>query len=441
MRTRLVMVSMLVAFATSACGSKGTEDAASSAASGRKVLYYKSSMDPSFIATKPGKDSMGMELVAVYEGDPAANLDVIEVTGAVIQQSGIRVEKVERRRLTRIVRALGRAQVDEGRIGTVNTKFDGWIEKLWVDETGQKVKRGDALFAVYSPELVATQEEYLQIRKSTAAGPHSAHLVASARQRLLQFDVPESFVRQIEKSGEAQRRVIFRAPRSGYVIHKTAFQGTFVQKGASLFTIADLNALWVVADVYESDAPWVFAGQKATIELDYLPGVMQEAKVDYVYPVLDEKTRTVQVRLILPNPKVTLKPGMFATVRIHTEPAGETLVVPDEAVIHSGERSVTFVSLGEGRFEPRDLSLGVRGDDAFQVLSGLKEGELVVTSGQFLLDSESRLKEAVKKLLGGNLEKGAAGPAPTAPMPDMNPADHVMESPDSDEKDHAGQDH
>jgi Cu(I)/Ag(I) efflux system membrane fusion protein/cobalt-zinc-cadmium efflux system membrane fusion protein len=427
MKVYLAAISVLVASLGVGCGGKSSDEAGAPADQGRKVLYYKSSMDPSFIATKPGKDSMGMDLVAVYEGDPAANLDVIEVSGAVIQQSGVRVEKVERQRLTRVVRALGRAQVDEGRVSTVNTKFDGWIEKLWVDETGQKVKQGDPLFAVYSPELVASQEEYLQIRKSTAAGPHSTHLLAAARQRLLQFDVPESFVRQIERSGEAQRRVVFRAPRSGFVIHKTAFQGTFVQKGASLFTIADLNALWVVADVYEFDAPWVFAGQKATIELDYLPGVMQEAKVDYVYPVLDEKTRTVQVRLVLPNPKVSLKPGMFATVRIHTEPAGETLVVPDEAVIHSGERSVAFVSLGQGRFEPRELSLGVWGDGFYQVLEGLEEGERVVTSGQFLLDSESRLKEAVKKLLGGNL----AGATPK----------RDEATPEHDEKDHAGQDH
>lgn len=409
------LVTLLAAAVLSGCGSESEPGAAGSSDDGRKVLYYKSPMDPSFIATKPGKDTMGMDLVPVYEGDPGANLDVIELGGAVVQQSGIRVQPVGRERLTRIVRALGRVEFDESRIATVNMKFDGWIEKLWVDETGQRVERGARLFAVYSPELLASQEEYLQILKGPTAGPHTEHLRRSARQRLLQYDIPASFVDEIEKAGAAQRTVVFRSPRAGYVVHKTAVQGAFVKQGANLYTIADLDALWVIAEVYEFDAPWVYAGQKATIELDYLPGVTQEATVDYVYPVLDTKTRTLQVRLVMPNPAVALKPGMLATVRIHTEPVGDVLTVPIEAVIHSGERNVVFVHLGNGRFEPRELTLGVRGDETYEVKAGLAEGESVVTSGQFLLDSESRLKEAVKKLLGSNLSVAPATPSTPAP--------------------------
>lgn len=424
MTTRLLL---LLAFIASACGDSTDESNGPETDPSRKVVYYKSPMDPSFIATKPGKDSMGMDLIPVYEGDPAANLDTIQLSGAVIQQSGVRVDKVRRGYLTRIVRALGRAQVDEARLSSINMKFDGWIEKLWVDQTGQKVKRWAPLFAVYSPELVASQLEYLQVLKSGAVGPHTAHLKRAARQRLLQFDVPRSFVRRLERTGKPQRRVVFSAPRGGYVIHKNALQGTFVKKGANLFTIGDLKAVWVIAEVYEFDAPFVAVGQKATVELDFLPGVMQEAKVDYIYPILDEKTRTIKVRFVLANPKILLKPGMFATVRIHTKPSGETLLVPDEAVIHSGERSVAFVSLGKGRFEPRELTLGMRGSDAYQVMKGLKEGELVVTSGQFLLDSESRLKEAVKKMLGSNVAKA-----------------HSKTKPSTDgaaKKDHAGESH
>jgi Cu(I)/Ag(I) efflux system membrane fusion protein/cobalt-zinc-cadmium efflux system membrane fusion protein len=282
-------------------------------------------------------------------------------------------------------------------------KFDGWIEKLWVAETGQFVKEGDPLFAVYSQELWASQDEYLQILRSAPEGPHAKHLLQSARQRLLQFDVPPSFLREITKSGKPRRRVVIRAPATGYVVHKIAFEGTYVEEGVNLFTIADLDALWVLADVFESDAPWVTVGQEATLELDYMPGSMQTAKVDYVYPTLEEKTRTIKVRLILPNPAVLLKPGMFATVRIHTQPAEESVIVPNEAVIHSGERNVAFVSLGEGRFDPRELKLGVRGDDEYQVLDGLEDGEEVVVSSHFLLDSESRLKEVALKMLGGNL--------------------------------------
>jgi len=354
-----------------------------------------------------------MDLVPVREGDPGADLRTIQLAGATVQRMGVRLATVGRSQLTRQVRALGRVEVDETRINTVNMKFDGWIERLWVDETGQEVHRGDRLFAVYSPELLATQEEYLQILQNTAAGPHSQHLVRAARDRLRQYDVPEAFIDRITRTGQAQRRVVITSPADGYVIHKAAFEGTFVRQGVNLFTIGDLDALWVLADVYEFDAPWVAAGQEATVELAYLPGHVIRARVDYVYPTLDEHTHTVQVRLVLPNPDVALKPGMFATVRIHTAPVGNTLVVPSEAVIHSGERSVAFVALGEGRFEPRDLRLGVWGNEEYQVLDGLEEGEQVVVSGQFLLDSESRLKEAVLRMLGSNVPGGTPSGAGT----------------------------
>lgn len=395
---------------TAACHS-GTGGHSPTAGAGPKILYYRSSMDPSFISKQPGKDTMGMELVPVREGESGADLRSIILDGATIQRMGVRIASVRRERLTRIVRALGRVDFDETRVSNVNMKFDGWIDKLWVDETGQFIAKGAPLFAVYSPELMASEEEYLQALHAAASGPYAARMVQAARKRLLQFDVPASFIDEISKSGKAQRNIVIRAPSKGFVLHKTAFEGTFVKMGASLFTLADLNALWVVADVYESDAAWVFPGQSATVEFDYLPGQVQEAKVDYVYPTMDKTSRALQVRVVLPNPRVVLKPGMFATVRIHTQPTGETLVVPAEAVIHSGERTVVFVSLGNGRFDPRDVKLGVSGGEKFQVLSGVKEGEAVVTSGEFLLDSESRLKEAVEKMLGSNVGASADGGA------------------------------
>lgn len=390
----------------------------------RRVVFYRSPMDPSFVSAKPGKDAMGMDLVPVYEGDPAADLTAIQVDGATVQRIGVRTEEIERGELTRIVRAVGRADLDETRVTEVNMKFDGWIEKLWVAETGQFVKKGDPLFAVYSPELWASQDEYLQIVRSRPEGPHSQHLLESARNRLLQFDVPPSFIREIAKSGKPRRRVVIRSPATGYVVQKSAFEGTYVREGANLFTIADLDALWVIADVFESDAPWVGIGQEATLELDYMPGSLQEAKVDFIYPTLDEKTRTVRVRLVLPNPAVLLKPGMFATVRIHTDLADEAVIVPNEAVIHSGERNIAFVSLGDGRFDPRELKLGVRGDDNYQVLEGLKEGEDVVVSAQFLLDSESRLKEVALKMLGGNVEADPGDSTSKGPAVDDSHEDH-----------------
>tara|TARA_Y100000590_G_C15745701_1_gene1021896 strand:- start:4319 stop:5548 length:1230 start_codon:yes stop_codon:yes gene_type:complete len=372
---------------------------------GKKIVFYRSPMDPSFISKKPGKDGMGMDLVPVFEGDPAANLDSININGATIQKMGIRVASIKKGRLTRVVRALGQVEFDEPKVSKVNMKFDGWIEKLWVDETGQFVKKGDPLFAVYSPELVASEEEYLSILKKKLTGPHSKHFIQSAKERLLQFDVPESFIKNIEKTGQVSRTTTVRAPRSGYVIHKNAYVGTQFKKGANLFTLADLNALWVIADVFERDAPWVKVGQTGTIELDYMPGSLKEAKVDYIYPVLNKKNRTVKIRLVLPNPNVTLKPGMFATIRIHTKPTDESVLVPTEAVIHSGERNIAFIYKGNGSFEPRELKLGVKGDQYYQVLAGLAEEDKVVISGQFLLDSESRLKEAVKKMLGSNIKE------------------------------------
>jgi len=393
---------VLVGWALLLSGCGGDEQAGPDASGKGKPLFYKSPMDPSFISTNPGKDSMGMALVPVYEGDPAANIDRIEINGATMQRMGVRVEPVRRDRLTRVVRALGRVDFDETRIATVNMKFDGWVEKLYVNETGQKVEKGDPLFAIYSPELYASQKEYLTLLGSDQA--RVQRLVAAARDRLLLYDVPESFLRGIEKTRKARRTVTIRAPVGGFVVHKVALEGSFVKQGAALFTIADLDALWVQADVYEFDAPWIVAGQKATVELDYLPGRSQEAEVDYVYPTLNEKSRTVQVRLALPNPEVALKPGMFATVRIQVQPVGETLVVPTEAVVHSGEFHTVFVSRGQGLFDPRKIELGVQGDGYYQVISGLEEGEQVVTSGQFLIDSESRLKEAIKKMLGSNID-------------------------------------
>ena len=407
-----------------ACKGDADRAGAGTSADGRKVLFYRSPMDPSMVSPNPGKDGMGMDLVPVYEGDPGANLNNIVVDGATVQRMGVRIQKVQRGELVRIVRAVGRVDLDETRVSDVNMKFDGWIEKLWVAETGQFVKKGTPLFGVYSPELWASQDEYLQIVRNTPEGPHSQHLLDSARNRLLQFDVPAAFVREITKSGKPRRRVVIRAPATGYVIGKLAFKGTYVKEGSNLFRIADLDALWVIADVFETDAPWVTIGQEATVELDYLPGSMQTAKVDYVYPTLNEKTRTIQVRLILPNPAVLLKPGMFATVRFHTKPAEESVLVPTEAVIHSGEKNTVFVSLGGGRFEPRQLELGVRGDQNYQVLAGLKEGEDVVVSSQFLLDSESRLKEVALKMLGGNVEPSTHDAPPTENEQATPPPEH-----------------
>lgn len=410
--SRSVSVALAVILLAAGCESaeskpehEGDHEASPAGSGEGKVLYYRSPMDPSFIAMKPGKDAMGMDLVPVREGDPGADLNTIVLNGAMVQRMGVRIAEVKRGALESVVRAAGRIEVDETRVAKVNTKYEGWVEKLYVNETGQKVKRGQALFAIYSPELVASQREYVQVVEAELSGPHAEHLKKAARGRLRQYDVSKALINRIEKSGKAQRWTVFVSPAEGYVIHKTAWQGSYVGRGANLFTIADLDALWVLADVYEYDAPWIVKGQRATVQLDYLRGEVFETTVDYIYPTLDEQSRTLRVRLKLENlDEVTLKPGMFATVRIYTRPVENALLVPPSAVIHSGVRDVLFVAKGNGQFEPRDVRLGVRSEDAYQVLEGVAEGDKVVVSGQFLLDSESQLKEAVKKMLGSNVD-------------------------------------
>jgi Cu(I)/Ag(I) efflux system membrane fusion protein/cobalt-zinc-cadmium efflux system membrane fusion protein len=357
-------------------------------------------MDPTFVNTRPGKDAMGMDLIPVYEGDPGADLTQIQLSGRVTQQIGVRTAPIARQQLTRSIRSVARIGYDETTLAHVSMKFDGWIETLNVDETGQYVQAGQPLFEIYSPELVASAEEFLQASSANTEASHMQHLVRSARRRLLQFDLTEEQINRIASTGEVPLRLTVRSPSSGYVVKKSAFQGSFVRRGVNLFEIADLDRIWVYIDAYEYEAPWLSVGQKVEMELTYSPGQRYVSRVDYIYPFLDEVSRTIRVRAIFANPDLVFKPGMFATARILSELPEPVLVVPSEAVIHSGDRSVVFVALGAGRFEPRDLELGVEGDGGdYEVLAGLEEGERVVTSGQFLIDSESRLKEAVIKLL------------------------------------------
>ena len=377
---------------------------------GGQPRYWKARMDPTYVREAPGKSPMGMDLVPVCEDEAGAGAGEVRVSPNIVQSIGVRTARVERRDLSRRVRAVGRVDYDERLVDHVHTKIQGWVERLYVEYEGEMVKRGQPLLEIYSPELVSTQEEFLlaaRYRDMTSESPFpdvsegGSALFDATRRRLELWDIPERDVDRLLETGEVRKSLTLYAPSSGVVTHMMVRKGMEVSPNANLYTIADLSRVWLYADVYEYELPWIKTGQKGSVELSYLPGQSFQGTVTYVYPFLDPKTRTARVRLELPNEDLTLKPDMFANVTIETEVHRNVLAIPDEAVIRSGQRNLVIVVLGEGRFEPRDVEVGIdSGDGWLEVRSGLRDGEEVVTSGQFLIDSESKLREAVQKLLG-----------------------------------------
>jgi RND family efflux transporter MFP subunit len=372
----------------------------------RKILFYRNPMTPSVTSPVPAKDEMGMEYIPVYEGEGEGE-GTIRVDPKTIQSIGVRTAPVTVGELTKTIRATGRVAYDERRIGTVNAKIGGWIEKLYVNATGEEVRKGAPLIEIYSPDLVSAQQEYLIARRHFDQVKNSPFpdveksardLFESARKRLSYWDVSDVQIAELESSGEVRKTLVLYSPFDGVVVSKSAFDGMKVLAGMELFRIADLSRVWVQGDIYEYELPWVKVGVPAAVTLDYLPGKTYRGRVAYVYPYLEGKTRTATVRVELPNPGGILKPEMYAHIELAPRVGGKTVLVPSEAVLRSGIRNVVFVSKGEGRFEPREVKLGLEGDQGtVQVLSGLSGNELVVVSAQFLLDSESRLKEALKK--------------------------------------------
>ncbi len=384
------------------------QQAAAAGSKERKILYWRAPMDPTEIYDHPGKSKMGMDLVPVYEDEVIGGVE-IKIDPVIQQNMGIRTAPVEKGPLVRTIRTYGHVTYDETRTATVSPKFGGWIEKLYVDFTGQLVKKGDPLFEIYSPELVSAQEEYLTAFRSLSKAEGGADLLASARRRLEYLDIPADQIRAIEKSGKVRRTLLIRSPFTGVVTHKNAVEGVFVKAGQPVYQIADLSKVWVEAHIYEYELPWVQVGQEARMTLPYLPGKTFVGKVTYVYPYLQRQTRDVVIRLEFDNADLELKPDMYADVVIRSSQEGEGLLIPSEAVLRSGERNVVFVTRGDGKFVPREVELGLEVDGGkVQVLSGVAPGEQVVTSGQFLLDSESKLKEAVQKMLEAKMGKPKA---------------------------------
>lgn len=395
----------------------------------RKLLYYRNPMGLPDTSPTPKKDPMGMDYVPVYEGEqddqssgPAA-ANQIKISTDKVQKLGVKTEVAKLRSLDRIVRAAGRIEPDERRVYAITPKFEGYVERLHVNATGQPVGKGQPLFEVYSPELVSAQREYAiaseGVNSLKDAGGEAQRgmrqLSESSLMRLKNWDISEEQLKALAKSGETKRTLTFRSPVAGIVTEKKALQGMRFMPGEALYQVADLSAVWVVADVFEQDVGLVKPGAKATVRINAYPDKAFTGAITYVYPTMNAETRTVPVRVEVANASQLLKPGMFAQVELPVAAKGEVVTIPTSAVIDSGTRRIVLIQAGEGRFEPREVKLGARSDTYVEVIEGVKDGEPVVVAANFLIDAESNLKAAVGGFGHASHGSGAAVPAQAAP--------------------------
>ncbi len=409
----LIVVALLAAGGGYWAGQRSTGASQSTAATGansgkqeRKVLYYRNPMGLPDTSPEPKKDPMGMAYTPVYEGEADAepvSANQIRISTDKIQKLGVRTEAASMKAIDKIVRAAGRIEPDERRVYTISPKFEGYVERLYVNATGQAVDKGQPLFEVYSPELVSAQREYaiaaqgVESLKGAESGAQDGmrQLAESSLMRLKNWDISEEQIRALAKSGDTKRTLTFRSPVSGIVAEKKALQGMRFMPGEMLYQVVDLSSVWVFADVFEQDIGLVKPGARAKVKINAYPDKEFAGAVTYVYPTLKAETRTVQVRIELPNPGQLLKPGMFAQVELAALARKSSVTVPLSAVIDSGTRRIVLVQVKEGRFEPREVKLGARSDDHVEVLDGVKDGELVVVAANFLIDAESNLKAAL----------------------------------------------
>jgi membrane fusion protein, copper/silver efflux system len=384
------------------------------AAAKGKLLYYRNPMGLPDTSPVPKKDSMGMDYIPVYEGEAADETGAVKIGLAKVQKLGVQSAPVERRTLNRTIRAVGTVQADERRLFIVNTKFEGWIEKLYVNATGETVQRGQPLMEIYAPELVVAEREYLLawrgLQDLAGAGPEirnsASQLADAALQRLSNWDISADQVKRLQRAGTVTRTLTLRAPVDGTVMEKMAVEGMHFTAGDPLYRIADLSNLWVTADVFEQDIGMLRRGQEARIAVNAYPGTEFGGKVDFIYPTVSQETRTGKVRIVVANADGRLKTGMYTNVIVDTAVGDRpVLAVPDSAVIDSGTRQAVLIERGEGTFEPREVRLGAHADGFYEVRKGLAGGERVVVSANFLIDAESNLRAALKAFIPPDAKK------------------------------------
>lgn len=376
-----------------------------------EILFYRHPMNPDVTSPVPVKDEMGMDYVPVYASVDKGGVDspgTITIDPVVVQNIGVRTATAERTSLSRSIRAVGRVGFDEESMARIHPKVDGWVEDLRVDKTGQAVDKGEILLSLYSPKLVSTQQEYLLALNNLEMLSKSPfddikkgarELVASSRRRLEFFDVPEHQIKELKKTQKTQKYLHIHSPFAGTVIDIGVRQGQHVMPDTELYMIVNLERVWVYADVYEYELPWIKVGDDAQITLDSVPDKTFHGNIDYIYPYAEPKTRTTKVRIVIENPNSLLRPHMFSDVVIQADTRKNVVVIPAEAIIRSGEKTHVLVVREPGKFEPRQVTLGFESNGKVSVFKGVEAGEEVVTSAQFLIDSESKLHEATAKMM------------------------------------------
>ncbi len=381
---------------------------------GREIAFWKSSMIPNFVSPRPGVDPMNMALMPVYM-DQLGDEGLITLSREVVHNMGLRTVPVEYGEATQVLRTIGEVEYAEPLLGDVTLKVGGWIEELFVDYIGQRVRKGQPLFTIYSPRLFGTIEEYLLTLKKKPSTRKKSLLLGGgdmfpAYDKLRYWDVPESEITRFKTERRLTKAVLFKSPFDGWVVEKHAFRSMYMKPGERYFRIADLSTMWVYVTIFEYQLDDVHVGQTAKLSLPYRPGELLTGKVIYIYPYVDPKTRQIRVRLEFPNPDLRLKPAMYADVELETRLSGKHVLAPQDAVVYVGTQKkidgklrhvgFAYVKVGEGKFEPREVQLGEELENGrLQIIAGLKPGEEVVVCGQFQLDSERRVKEANMAML------------------------------------------
>ncbi len=394
-----------------------SEERANAKKDNSDIDYYHCGMHPQITSDKPGKCPIcGMDLTPVYKSNTmndSMSKGMVSIDPAMVQNIGVKTEIVSKRKLTHTIRTIGRVDYDETKQSVITTKFSGYVEKLYVDYTGKSVQQGQPLFEIYSPELVAAQQEYLQAMRygktmqsanDSALSGGANDLLQSSKRKLLYWDISPAQIRELEQTGNIKKTLTIYSPFSGIVVEKNVVEGMQIQAGANLLKLADVSKMWIYADVYENELSWVKNGEEASIELPSNPGTTIKGKVSYIYPYLQDQTRTAKVRIEYSDKNQLLKKDMYVTVNIMPTISINAIAVPEQSVIHSGSRDIIVMALGKGKFMSMEVKLGVLTDGYYEVKEGLKEGDTIVTSSQFLIDSESNLKAGTSSMQGMNME-------------------------------------
>ena len=380
-------------------------------AAAKKPRFYRHPMNPEITSPAQAKDNMNIDYIPVYAdgaSEPDMPAGTVTIDPVIEQNIGVRTAIAERKTLSRTIRSLGRIAFNEERVTRLHPKVDGWVEKLFIDKTGERVKKDTMLLSIYSPQLMATEEEYLLALNNVETLKESpfrdiregaVSLKRSARERLELFDVPAHQIAELERTRKVMKNLHIHSPFDGIVMKIGAREGQRITPQTELYMIADLSKVWAIVDLYEDDMPWVREGDMADMQVAGIPGRTFSGKVTYIYPYLEAKTRTVKIRLEFDNPDFELKPEMFANVTVKASRQVDAVVVPSESIVRTGAREQVFIKHGSGKFQPRTVTVGISADGETQIIKGVKAGEEVVTSSQFLIDSESKLREATAKML------------------------------------------